>query len=68
MNKAFATYTFNKKSIFVDLESTNHNIFRSFRLDRGSFESQSSLYNRAYTECDLWAQSHGLQLEVFRAG
>lgn len=68
MNKAHGSFSFQNKSIIVDLESTNPNIFRTFRLDRGTFESKSSLYNRAYQESDLWAKSHGLRLESFRAG
>ena len=66
-NQAFASYTFQNNSIIVDLESTNPNIFRSFRLDRGTFESKDSLYNLAFSDDSMWAESHGLGLEVFRA-
>jgi hypothetical protein len=65
---AFASYSFQGRSIIVDIESTAPNVFRSFRLDRGAFESRDAVEARAYIEADLWANSHGLRLECFRAG
>jgi hypothetical protein len=64
-NQAFASYSFQNNSIIVDIESTNPNLFRSFRVDG---RTRALSYEHAYTECSVWASAHGLQLEVFRAG
>lgn len=66
MTKAFGTYTIHSKYIIVHLDIHN-GAFRSFKLDRSFNERSSHLYGRAYSEADLWAKTHGAQLETFRA-
>lgn len=67
MQKAYASYTYQGRSIIVNLDASN-GAFRSFRLYAGKLESKASMYEQAYTECSLWAKARDLQLEVFRAG